>query len=180
VLRRVVALAAICLAAGVLAACGSSSNSSSTSSTSTSSAAAGTVAKATIIREGDAICRKLNAVTANGLRSLSSTGITSITKLLAATSAQLKQVAPILAKSANALSTEAQQLAALGTPTKDAALFNQVVADVRKTAAFAQAGVKAAAHGDTKAFVAAVGGNGAGGIAAHGPQFGFHACDLAS
>ena len=109
--RRVVIWAAICLSAGLLAASGSSGN-----SIASSSAATGTVPKAKIITEGDAICGKFNAVAANGLGSLTSIGITSITKLLAATSAQLKQAAPALAKVANALSAEAQQLAALGTP----------------------------------------------------------------
>jgi len=122
-----------------------------------------------ILPIGESIAVSLNAPLANVFP-----------KLFAATPAVLKAQAPKLAMIANDLSTEARQLAALGTRNQDVAQFKRVIADETKAAAFAQAGAQAAARGDAKAFVAAAGPNGAGGLVKHGPQFGFHVCDIPS
>ena len=137
--------------AAVLAACGSSGSK--------------TVPKSQIISKGDAICRRLDATI----------GQPPNFNPANATTAQLKSIVPFLTKTAQVTTSEVQQVRALGTPSTDAALFKQILADGDTAAAHFRAAAQAATQGNRPAFLATF--RQLQAVPSRGKQFGFHVCD---
>jgi len=152
-MTRATAMVLAGLSAATLAACGSSGSK--------------TVSKAQIISKGDAICSRLNATAPTLPKSLNPT---------TATPAQLKSLAPALTKTSQIISSEVSQVGALGTPSSDATLFKQILAEGRTSATDFQAAAAAAAKGDRAGFLSAFARLQA--VPSHGKQFGFHSCDV--
>lgn len=150
-MTRVTVVVLAGLSAAAVAACGSSGTK--------------TVPKSEIISKGDAICKRLNAT----LPALPNSDPTKFT------SSQLKQVAPAIAKTGQIVSSEVGQVRALGTPSSDAALLKQVLADGDTVAANFQAASQAAAKGDKAGFLTVF--QRIQGQPLRGKQFGFQVCD---
>jgi hypothetical protein len=122
------------VAALAVAGCGSSGSSGSK-----------TVPKSQIISKGDAIRSRLDKTVGPGPKIDPTT----------ATRKQLVRLAPFLTKNADVISSEVSQVSALGKPDKDAALFNQVLADGRASASYFREAAAAAAEGNRSGFLAA-------------------------
>ena len=154
----------ICSVAVAVAVAGCGSSGSSTSGSSTSGSK--TVPKAQIISQGDAICSKLGQTVGSGPN----------VDPAKATGKQLMELAPFLTKNADVISSEVSQVSALGTPDKDAALFDQVLADGRTAASYFREAATAAATGNRTAFLAAF--QKLMAQTPHGKAFGFRHCDV--
>jgi hypothetical protein len=117
-------------------------------------------------QQGDAICSKLDSTIGPGPN-------IDPTK---ATGKQLIGLAPFLTKNADVISSEVSQVSALGKPNKDAAVFDQVLADGRAAASYFREAAAAAAVGNRSGFQAAftklMAQN------PHGKAFGFRHCDV--
>ena len=122
--------------------------------------------KAQIISRGDAICSRLDKTIGTGPN----------VDPAKATGKQLMQLAPFLTKNAAVISSEVSQVSALGKPDKDAALFNQVLADGRTAASYFREAAIAAAAGNRSAFLAAI--KKLMAQTPHGKAFGFQHCDV--
>ena len=94
------------------------------------------------------------------------------------TGKQLMGLAPFLTKNADVISSEVSQVSALGKPDKDAALFNQVLADGRTAASYFREAATAAAAGNRSGFLAAF--KKLMAQTPHGKAFGFRHCDVPS
>lgn len=151
----------ICLVVVATAAAGCGSSSSTTSGSKT-------VPKAQIISEGDAICSKQDKTV----------GTPPNIDPAKATGRQLREFVPFLTKNAEVISSEVSQVSALGKPDKDAALFNQVLADGRNAASYFREAATAAAAGNRNAFLAAF--KKLMAQAPRGKAFGFQHCDVPS
>jgi hypothetical protein len=143
--------------AAAAAGCGSSGSTTSGSKT---------VPKAQIISRGDAICSKLDKSIGSGPN----------IDPAKATGKQLVGLAPFLTKSADVISSEVSQVSALGKPDKDAALFNQVLADGRTAASYSREAATAAVAGNRSGFLAAF--KKLMAQTPHGKAFGFQHCDV--
>ena len=122
--------------------------------------------KAQIISRGDAICSKLDKSIGSGPN----------IDPAKATGKQLVGLAPFLTKNADVISSEVSQVSALGKPDKDAALFNQVLADGRAAASYSREAAAAAAAGNRSGFLAAF--KKLMAQTPHGKAFGFQHCDV--